>query len=137
MRRVMTMANMPSLSASILVLPISKVVVSKVMEIALRFCDSLRPPGLHRSACWTAVGFFDQAAQCRVDVPGVLRRYRVNQLVGVVIHLISALRANHLALLFSHLVLLFSCPEQYCPGRSARFSPSKRVRSKTCRRGTQ
>jgi hypothetical protein len=48
------------------------------------------------------MGFFDNAAQCRVDAAGILRRYGVNQFVRMMIHLTATLRANHLGLLGSH-----------------------------------
>src|SRR4030095_875771 len=74
MRRVMTMANMPSLSASILFLPISKVVVSNAMVISPRLTPPAGTPPLRirdnsafLRSCRRAP---DSRASCRPALPG-------------------------------------------------------------------
>jgi hypothetical protein len=47
-------------------------------------------------ASGTAMGFFDYAAQHIIDFLDVFRRYRVDELVCVVVRFIAAFRANHL-----------------------------------------
>jgi hypothetical protein len=69
------MANMPSLSASIRFLPISKIVVSKVMEIQP---SSLGPTRCCGAASGTAVDFFNDTAERRIHVTSVFRLHRID-----------------------------------------------------------
>src|SRR5262245_53922438 len=93
MSRVMTMANMPSLSASIRFLPISNLVASICTDIPLLACSGLAR--LNAATARTVVHFLDHAAEVGIEMFPVVGRNRIHQLVGVMVHLRAALRANH------------------------------------------
>src|SRR5262245_51559546 len=83
------------------------------------------------AAARTAMRLCDHAAQGRVD-PGLLVSLGgINQLVGVVIHLDAALRADHFVGCHSLPPINYSA--QCGRGRSAESSPSIRVRPRIYR----
>jgi hypothetical protein len=54
------------------------------------------------------MGFFDYAAEVAMSLMCVVDARRIYELVGVVVHLIAALWADHFAFIVGHRALLFS-----------------------------
>jgi hypothetical protein len=105
-KSVMTMAKMPSLNASIRFLPISKDAALLVIG-DLPLLNSFGTARFYSAASRAGMGLLDRAAQVEVRWMELAGLRRVDELVGVVVHLAAALWTDHFAvchwgLLFNH-----------------------------------